>query len=106
MQQRIACILVTVCLFAASVSPAAALDENLAGQVLAEINLARAEPSKYGGFLREYRNHFKGMLYQIPGMDAPRETDEGAAAVDEAIKFLPQEKPSQLIGKPGSDCHK
>ena len=92
MQHWSACILVTVWLFAASVSPVVALEENLAGQVLAEINLARIEPSRYGGFLREYRSHFKGMLYHIPGMDAPRETDEGVAAVDEAIGFLSHEK--------------
>lgn len=83
-----ACIFVTVCLFAASLAPAAVPAENPAGQVLAEINLARSEPSKYVGFLREFGNHFKGMLYHIPGMDVPRETDEGVAAVDEAIKFL------------------
>lgn len=92
-KNRIACILVAVCLFAAPVSPAAALEENLAKQVLTEINLARTEPGKYVGFLSEFRNHFKGMLFQIPGMDAPRETDEGVAAVDEAIKFLSRQKP-------------
>lgn len=101
-KNRSARILVTVCLFAASLSPAAAPEENLAGQVLAEINLARSEPSKYVGFLCEYGKLFKGKLYQIPGMDLPRETDEGVAAVDEAIKFLSHQKPlSPLVWSTG-----
>lgn len=98
MKNRIAWILITVCLLATSVSPAAVLGENLARQVLAEINLARAEPSKYAGFVREFRNLFNGMFYQIPGMDAPWETDEGVAAVDEAIQFLSQQKRLPPLG--------
>jgi uncharacterized protein YkwD len=93
MNSRIACILTTFSLFAVLVAQAAALDENLASQVLAEINLARTEPLKYVGFLREFRSRFQGKSYRVPGTIDLIQTSEGAAAVDEAIRFLSRRKP-------------
>jgi uncharacterized protein YkwD len=57
-------------------------------EVLAEINLARTNPVGYAEFLKEFRGHFQGKSYQLPGMNTVVETNEGVAAVDEAIAFL------------------
>jgi uncharacterized protein YkwD len=85
-------ILMAVCLSAVSAHPAAVLEVDVARQVLAEINLARTEPLKYAGFLREIRGYFKGKDYHVPGTDSQKETYEGVAAVDEAIRFLSRQK--------------
>ncbi len=74
-------------------APAAALDQDLAGQVLAEINLARTSPRTYAGFLREFRGMFRGKYFVLPGSDTRMQTNEGVKAVDEAIKVLSRQKP-------------
>ena len=93
MISRFACILTTFFLFAVLVAQAAALEENSTGQVLAEINLARTEPLKYVGFLREFRSRFQGKSYRVPGTTDLIQTGEGVVAVDEAIRFLSRRKP-------------
>jgi uncharacterized protein YkwD len=60
--------------------------------LLAEINLARANPSKYAAYLEEMKRQFKGNTWQRPGRTALA-TNEGVAAVDEAIRFLRSAKP-------------
>lgn len=90
-------ILMAVCLYAVSAHPAAVLEDDVAWQVLAEINLARTEPLKYAGFLREIRGNFQGKDYHVPGTDTLKETHEGVAAVDEAIRFLSRQKPVPLL---------
>ena len=80
-------------LFTANAFPAAAQEKYSAGQVLAEINLARTEPLKYAGFLRELRGRFHGKVYSMPGSKALVQTSEGTAAVDEAIHFLSHQQP-------------
>lgn len=87
MKNRIECCLLAIFLFVSSFIPADASD-NLAGQVLAEINLARTDPGTYADFLRESRIHFEGKLYRMPGTNTFIETQEGIAALDEAIEFL------------------
>jgi len=84
---------ITIWLLLALAAPAAALDENLARQVLAEINLARTAPRTYGGYLREFRGRFRGKSYLLPGSTSRVRTVEGRAAVDEAIKYLSRQKP-------------
>jgi len=84
---------ITIGLLLALAAPAAALDENLARQVLAEINLARTAPRTYGGYLREFRGRFRGKSYLLPGSTSRVRTVEGRAAVDEAIKYLSRQKP-------------
>lgn len=83
----------SICLLLALAAPAAALDQNLATKVLAEINLARSEPRTYAGFLREFRGRFRGEYYVLPGSTTRIQTSEGVKAVDEAIKFLSRQKP-------------
>lgn len=73
--------------------PAAALDQNLDRQVLAEMNLARSAPRSYAGFLREFRTLFHGKYYQLPGSTIRIQTVEGTKAVDEAIRALSRQKP-------------
>jgi len=73
-------------------APAIALDKTLAGEVLTEINLARGNPRVYAGFLREFRSHFQGNSYTLPGSRVHMLTSEGVAAVDEAIRFLSRQK--------------
>lgn len=82
----------TVCVFILLSAPAVALDESLARQVLAEINLARTAPRTYAGFLREFRGRFRGKAYSLPGSTVRVQTREGKAAVDEAIRYLARQK--------------
>ena len=84
---------VAVSLFATFVAPAVALEDDLARQVLAEINLARTEPLTYAGFLREFRKQFQENSSLIRETDTAVRTSEGVAAVDEAIDFLAKRKP-------------
>ena len=74
-------------------TPSTALDQNLAVQVLAEMNLARTKPDTYAGFIRELRGRFKGKTYSLPGSTNRVQTSEGISAVDEAIKFLSRQPP-------------
>jgi uncharacterized protein YkwD len=74
-------------------APASSMDQNLARQVLAEINLARSEPHSYAGFLREFGGLFRGKYYVLPGSTTHMLTSEGGKAVDEAIRFLSRQKP-------------
>jgi uncharacterized protein YkwD len=70
-----------------------AMDTNLAKKTLAEINLARTDPSGYADFLRELRRQFRGSSYLLPGTQAMVMTKEGVKGVDEAIRFLMRQKP-------------
>jgi len=90
-KMRVLCLAICLCL--ALASPAAALDHDLARQVLAEINLARSKPGTYAGFLREFRGRFQGKSYLLPGSAVHMQTSEGVRAVDEAIRFLSRQKP-------------
>ncbi len=60
--------------------------------VLAEINLARTRPQEYAAYLEQIRPYFKGKTFQAPGQPAMA-TQEGTAALDEAIKALRSLKP-------------
>ena len=81
---------------------AAAAQSGLAQQVLAETNLARTEPGRYLGFLRDLRRQYQGKLYRLPGSAAMVITSEGVAALDEAIGFLSKQAPlPALAWSPG-----
>jgi uncharacterized protein YkwD len=89
-------MILSLCLVFGMVLPAAA-EENLARQVLAEINLARTEPGKYAEFLREFRSHYDGKIYRLPGADTNIKTHEGIAALDQAIEFLSRQRPLRKL---------
>ena len=83
----------TICVLLALAAPAAALEYAMAGQVLAEINLARTAPQTYVGFLRKFRGIFRGTYFVLPGSDTRMLTNEGVKAVDEAIRTLSRQDP-------------
>ncbi len=68
-------------------------DAKLAREVLAEVNLARTAPQAYAGYLRTFRRQFSGNSFRIPGSRTMVRTNEGVAAVDEAIRFLSRQRP-------------
>jgi len=60
--------------------------------VVQEMSDARVRPRAYAKFLREYRGYFEGTLWKRPGR-TPMRTEEGLAALDEAIAFLEAAQP-------------
>jgi len=91
-------LFVAISLLFVLAAPAAAMDQGLAKQVLAEINLSRSAPRSYAGFLRTFRGLFQGKEYLLPGSTTRIRTSEGARAVDEAIRFLSRQKPLPPLG--------
>ncbi|HEV2081517.1 MAG TPA: CAP domain-containing protein [Brevundimonas sp.] len=55
--------------------------------LIAELNDARRDPRAYARRVRDFRALFTGDRFQRPG-EIPVVTQEGVAAVDEAIRFL------------------
>ena len=60
--------------------------------IIREINLARTRPQEYAAYLEQLRPHFKGNVYQPPGR-AGLVTQEGIAALEDAIRALRQARP-------------
>ena len=60
--------------------------------VLEELNLARTDPKRYAELLAEMRPFFNGNRLERPG-EVILVTQEGIAAVDEAVGFLSSTKP-------------
>jgi uncharacterized protein YkwD len=93
MNNRILCAVITVFQLAVFVPSVVALQEDLARQVLVEINLVRTEPLTFARFLCEWRSRFQEKSYQMPGIADPIQTSKGSDAVDEVIQFLSHQKP-------------
>jgi uncharacterized protein YkwD len=69
--------------------------------VVREMNLARQNPALYATFVEELRARMTGNLMILPGRTRIR-TKEGAAALDEAIRFLRKAQPqAPLAFSPG-----
>jgi len=60
--------------------------------VVQEMSDMRVRPKAYAKHLREMRDFFEGTLWKRPGR-VPLRTDEGVAALDEAISFLETVRP-------------
>ncbi|MCM2249838.1 MAG: CAP domain-containing protein [Geothrix sp.] len=60
--------------------------------VVQEMSEARTQPKVYAKHLRELRPYFEGTLWNRPGR-VPLRTEEGLAALDEAIAFLESVRP-------------
>ncbi len=60
--------------------------------VVQEMSDARIRPRAYAKHLRELRDAFEGTLWRRPGR-VPLRTEEGVAALDEAIAFLEAARP-------------
>jgi uncharacterized protein YkwD len=55
--------------------------------IVHEINTARTNPKAYASFLEEWKRYYDGKLLKLPG-ERIIVTEEGAAAVNEAINFI------------------
>jgi len=60
--------------------------------VVQEMSDLRVQPKAYAKHLRALRDCFEGTLWNRPGR-TPLRTEEGVAALDEAIAFLGEQKP-------------
>lgn len=60
--------------------------------VVQEMSEARTRPKAYARVLRDLRDAFEGTLWKRPGR-VPLRTEEGVAALDEAIAFLESAPP-------------
>jgi uncharacterized protein YkwD len=85
-------------LLGASVSPSPSVISDpealtpLEQSIIDEMNLARQNPEFYADLLIERRQHYNGVILAIPGQ-VHLLTEEGVAAVDEAIAFLQAVEP-------------
>lgn len=61
--------------------------------VLRETNLARTSPRAYAQYLEPMLDWFDGRTLRRPGSDVGLRTEEGVAAVREAIRFLREQEP-------------
>lgn len=59
---------------------------------LAALNAARTDPQAYAERVRRFRQVYRDGRIEYPG-EIPVETQEGVAAVDEAIAFLERQEP-------------
>ncbi|HUO22195.1 MAG TPA: CAP domain-containing protein [Caulobacteraceae bacterium] len=84
-------------LIAAPAHAAVDLDA-LDNAVAAELNFARMHPQAYAQTLAPYRREFHGKLVKAPGHATLIRTDEGVAAVDEAIAYLKKQAPLDALG--------
>ena len=64
----------------------------LESEIVAEINLARAQPQVYASYLEETKKFYSGNQIRRPGRPA-EVTVEGVIALDEAIQFLRAAQP-------------
>lgn len=66
-------------------------------EVLAEFNRARTDPAAYGQTIQRYRDRFAGRIARGAAGDADEVTEEGTAAVDEALAALATQSPRPAI---------
>jgi len=89
-----------------SPAPAATAFEQ---QVLAALNAARTDPTTYAAGLEHYRAYFDGNMLHYPGEAVDLETEEGVAAVNDAIAFLRRQRkldpaePAPLLAASAAD---
>jgi uncharacterized protein YkwD len=67
-------------------------DDVTGGAIIHEINVARQNPGLYATFVEQTRNNYVGRVRLMPG-NIRLCTHEGAAAVDEATRFLRRIRP-------------
>lgn len=66
--------------------------------IIDEINLARTNPGRYANFLEAWSEYYSGREIREPGKIIVL-TQEGRAAVIEAIRFLKQQKPLNSLNR-------
>jgi len=62
-------------------------------EIVAEINRARANPRGFAKYLREWESKFNGNVFSLPNTNISLTTNEGAAAVRDAIAYLERIEP-------------
>ena len=67
-------------------------------QILSVLNFARSNPAAYAETLRQFRGFFRANMYRLPGSNVDNITQEGSAAVDDAIAFLARQPARPPIG--------
>lgn len=88
---RIAALLLAALLLPAQAPPAEKATA-FERAVVQEMSDARVRPKLYATYLRAYRGCFEGTLWKRPER-VPLRTEEGLAALDEAIAFLEAARP-------------
>jgi uncharacterized protein YkwD len=73
------------------------------GELLSEINSARAHPGVYASYLEKQKPLFNGKVY-TPGGQEAYTTQEGWSAVEEAIKVLRAAKPQGPLNMSAGLC--
>jgi uncharacterized protein YkwD len=73
------------------------------GDLLSEINSARAHPQVYASYLEKLKPLFSGKVYTPSGQEAYA-TQEGWSAVEEAMKFLRAAKPQGPLNRSPGLC--
>ena len=61
-------------------------------EVANELNKLRTSPHTYSKKIRDYKKFFKGTVLRLPGSNVGIQTQEGAAAYEEAAEFLDKHK--------------
>lgn len=72
-------------------------------EIVEELNLVRTHPAEYASHLESWKPYFKGKELRAPGR-TPIVTEEGAAALDEAVSFLRSAKPLAPFSVSGGMC--
>jgi uncharacterized protein YkwD len=65
---------------------------DLEKEVITELNMARTDPTAYAGYIEEFKRHYAGFYIYIAGRTQIK-TQEGVAAVNEAIEYLKSQSP-------------
>jgi uncharacterized protein YkwD len=77
--------------------------EALEQELIAELNLARTRPAQYAAYLEALRPMFAGKEYRRPGRPA-LVTEEGAPALEEAIKVMRAARPAGPLTAAAGMC--
>jgi uncharacterized protein YkwD len=73
-------------------------------EIIDEMNMARTEPQKYAAFVEDYKSYYDGNRLTLPGRKKALVTNDGIAAVDEAINFLRAAQPLPAFGVAKGIC--
>ena len=71
------------------------------GEVLRAINRARRDPPGYATNVEALLPRFRGRILHRPGREVPTQTNEGPAAVREAIRVLRSQRPVPTLSLAG-----
>jgi uncharacterized protein YkwD len=72
-------------------------------EIASEINLARTRPAEYAAFVEQFRAYYSGREFRQPGK-SPFLTEEGVAALDEAVNFLRASRPLPSLAVSAGMC--